>query len=1244
MPSGVRKGHGRRGRPKKILRGRQPSKDTDRGAILATHTLSSLGPHLSDTTNSNPPNKPREERSYKDFYPNLNIRDPIIIVDEQDSTDAQSVIVPSSSPPLSSPSLPPEANMSCHDLPKDTQLVSSDELDVVSSEELSSISVVGDEDEPPLQQNGDNDNNSEESVREQPRRETPPSPLSQQQQQKRIVDHQKEGDLYQALSTRPQQYGVDSVDLSRLPKPSFRIITEDDRHENNSGSDTEDSNTDGNVAAQHRRFQRPENHYIRYIEPSEADLLDTVEYDMDEHDEAWLNILNEERGKDNLGEVSCDLFEAVIDQLEKEWFDLIKNLPKQLADEPSLPEDSACAICDDTECENSNAIVFCDGCNLAVHQDCYGIPYIPEGQWLCRKCLVSPENPVSCIFCPNEGGAFKQTNTNKWGHLLCAIWIPEVGLSNSVYMEPIDNIESVPKSRWKLQCYICRRKHGACIQCDNKHCFVAFHVTCARWARLCMRMKSHSAHYDGVVFKAYCDKHTPRDYKEQVNVEQTVANAQAFFSNNHHHSKGVNRTPRQRYVDTEISLEDRLSSDSDEGSSSKKQMKKRRREGSSGHAITVTQLLPGSKAARAHQHHYSAGAPIAPQYIINKLENLRCVRQATQLRKKTQLITSICRYWSLKRESRRGAPLLKRLHLEVIFFCVLSLPEFTALNMQQPWTASSSQHKQTEVEKAHRAKAMMNLRADLEKVRMLSEQVQKREKLKLERIRKQKAYLETILFPVEYVMKPVVDQLIEADKKELFRYPVTPDVAPDYTDIISTPMSFADILERFGVHEYTSLEQVEHDIMLIWKNSIIYNKPETTYYRTAERLQKLSKELIAQARLDYGSLELKKETGILAIDIHPEIFTYNTIHIPTPEEIAAEKERVAAEERARAEEEERRKQAALKEEARQAAQAARQQARAAAVEAKRIRRIEMAARREKGRQEAAAAKARAALNAAAEAEKKGKEQDEQAKKKMMITRSAQASGKAVETTIPSQPPPTSDKKQRVSSKETPILRRKTRSMGSEGLIAPTAKQLQKRSSNEARKLLWHSDEVQENVEAKPDRKRKAPPGWLYIENGSDSDQTIEEEAEVPAKKPRGTDVRSSNKHPHPKPEPIPSIEPGMIVWARVKGFPPHPAMVVNMTRTNVTKNVLAVRHPNDAVLVEFYEVPDKHKWGWISKSDIFEFGNVDQDTEMLLMARKTKNPRRIKESREGYQRACGLLKLDPSAALEGSLPHRTGKK
>lgn len=47
---------------------------------------------------------------------------------------------------------------------------------------------------------------------------------------------------------------------------------------------------------------------------------------------------------------------------------------------------------------------------------------------------------------------------------------------------------------------------GACIQCTNRNCFTAFHVTCARQMGLLMSMKSLGT--EGQLI-AYCEKHLP---------------------------------------------------------------------------------------------------------------------------------------------------------------------------------------------------------------------------------------------------------------------------------------------------------------------------------------------------------------------------------------------------------------------------------------------------------------------------------------------------------------------------------------------------------------------------------------------------------------------------------------------------------------------------------------------------------------------------------------------------------------
>ena len=136
------------------------------------------------------------------------------------------------------------------------------------------------------------------------------------------------------------------------------------------------------------------------------------------------------------------------------------------------------------------------------------MPYIPEGQWLCRVCHVAPRDPPQCIFCPNEGGALKQAADSSWGHLLCALWIPETDVANHIFMEPIDGVDRIPKSRWKLVCYICG-KPGACIQCASKSCYLAFHVSCARRAKLSIKFKGPMSNLERSHMKAFCDKHCP---------------------------------------------------------------------------------------------------------------------------------------------------------------------------------------------------------------------------------------------------------------------------------------------------------------------------------------------------------------------------------------------------------------------------------------------------------------------------------------------------------------------------------------------------------------------------------------------------------------------------------------------------------------------------------------------------------------------------------------------------------------
>uniref|UniRef100_A0A3B3SY31 Protein Jade-1 n=1 Tax=Paramormyrops kingsleyae TaxID=1676925 RepID=A0A3B3SY31_9TELE len=234
----------------------------------------------------------------------------------------------------------------------------------------------------------------------------------------------------------------------------------------------------------------------------------TCRYDLCELDMAWLEIANEEFREMGLQNIDELTMERVMEEFEQRCYD---NMSHAMETEEGLgieyDEDVVCDVCQSPDGEDGNEMVFCDKCNICVHQACYGILKVPEGSWLCRTCAlgVAPK----CQLCPQKGGAMKPTRSgSKWVHVSCALWIPEVSIGNPEMMEPITNVSHIPSNRWALLCCLCQDKTGACIQCSAKNCRTAFHVTCALHCGL--EMNTILTETDEVKFRSFCLKHSSK--------------------------------------------------------------------------------------------------------------------------------------------------------------------------------------------------------------------------------------------------------------------------------------------------------------------------------------------------------------------------------------------------------------------------------------------------------------------------------------------------------------------------------------------------------------------------------------------------------------------------------------------------------------------------------------------------------------------------------------------------------------
>ena len=555
-----------------------------------------------------------------------------------------------------------------------------------------------------------------------------------------------------------------------LPRPSFKhynhfLQFEDDQKENKINYV---DRTMANVGYQESdRFELPPQVLVRLMDtglvddeaevglrlesdgPAEATqaapVVSRVEYDMDEQDVAWLEEINDQRKAEGVDAIKPAIFEITMTQIEKEYHALEKRIPKPqprhaqmhrprsssqaavngdpnpLGDEP----DSKCSICDDGDCENANAIIFCDGCDLAVHQECYGVPFIPEGQWFCRKCKEIGRGTPTCIFCPNVDGAFKQTNTLRWSHLLCAIWIPEVTIANMTFMEPITDVDRVPKGRWKLNCYICNQKMGACIQCGNKNCYLAFHVTCARKAKLFLKMKSqHQQGIDTTALKAFCDKHVPPEWRRTHDTDNAIVEAKRWYR---HAMKD------RKWADSQSAALDMGAPPAPDGGLI----------GENGADDTIAVTKRRRNQPPKMSWRLPSGAPVVPAVVFNTVET--SLARFT-VRKRKEFVERACRYWTLKREARRGAALLKRLQLQLESFSTM---EITRRNFAGMGAAGRPRL-------TRRIEFAELLQNDMAHVIALTAELREREELRLREVELLRELVDTVYFPIPALLVPIL--------------------------------------------------------------------------------------------------------------------------------------------------------------------------------------------------------------------------------------------------------------------------------------------------------------------------------------------------------------------------------------------------------------------------------------------------------------------------------------------------------
>ncbi|CAL8361551.1 unnamed protein product [Arctogadus glacialis] len=113
--------------------------------------------------------------------------------------------------------------------------------------------------------------------------------------------------------------------------------------------------------------------------------------------------------------------------------------------------------------------------------------------------------------------------------------------------------------------------------------------------------------------------------------------------------------------------------------------------------------------------------------------------------------------------------------------------------------------------------------------------------------------------PRQQLLEHFQRQLQRKDQHGFFAFPVTDAIAPGYSTIIKHPMDFSTMKDKIFANEYTTMTEFKADFKLMCDNAMVYNRPETVYYKAAKKLLHTGFKMMSKERL----LALKRSMSFM---------------------------------------------------------------------------------------------------------------------------------------------------------------------------------------------------------------------------------------------------------------------------------------------------------------------------------------------------------------------------------------------